>query len=42
MLAGSARIKLEFQIDADGILNVTATETTTKKITSIEVKPHMD
>ena len=39
MTAGSARIKLEFQIDADGILNVTATETTTKKITSIEVKP---
>ena len=39
MLAGSARIKLEFQIDADGILNVTATETTTEKITSIEVKP---
>ena len=39
MLAGSARIKLEFQIDADGILNVTATETSTKKITSIEVKP---
>ena len=39
MLAGSARIKLEFQIDADGILNVRATETTTEKITSIEVKP---
>ena len=39
MLAGSARVKLEFQIDADGILNVSATETTTDKITSIEVKP---
>ena len=39
MLAGSARVKLDFQIDADGILNVIATETTTNKITSIEVKP---
>ena len=39
MLAGVARIKLEFQIDADGILNVTATESTKNKITSIEVKP---
>ena len=39
MLAGSARVKLEFQIDADGILNISATETTTGKMTSIEVKP---
>ena len=39
MLAGSARVKLEFQIDADGILNVSATETTTGKTTSVEVKP---
>lgn len=39
MLAGSARVKLDFQIDADGILSVNATEMTTKNITSIEVKP---
>ena len=39
MLAGAARIKLEFQIDADGILNVTAIESTKNKITSVEVKP---
>ena len=39
MLAGTARIKLEFQIDADGILNVTAIESTKNKITSVEVKP---
>ena len=39
MLAGTARVKLDFQIDADGILSVSATEMTTKNITSIEVKP---
>jgi len=39
MLAGAARVKLDFQIDADGILSVSATEMTTKNITSIEVKP---
>ena len=39
MLAGSARIKIEFQIDADGILNVSARETTTNLVTNVEVKP---
>ena len=39
MLAGAARIKIEFQIDADGILNVTAKETSTNQLTAVEVKP---
>ena len=39
MLAGSARVNLEFQIDADGILNVSAKETSTNKVTKVEVKP---
>jgi len=39
MIAGAARIKVEFQINADGILNVSAIETMTNKFTSIEVKP---
>jgi molecular chaperone HscA len=39
MLAGAARVMLEFQIDANGILSINATETTTGKVTSVEVKP---
>ena len=39
MLAGSARVNLEFQIDADGILNVSARETSTNKVTEVQVKP---
>jgi molecular chaperone HscA len=39
MKAGVARIKITFQIDADGILSVTAQEQITLNHSSIEVKP---
>ena len=39
MLAGSARVNLEFQIDADGILYVSARETSTNKVSEVQVKP---
>ena len=39
MGAGMARIKVSFNVDADGILHVTAEEETTKTRSSIEVKP---
>ncbi len=39
MVAGAARIRITYQVDADGLLSVTALETKTGTASSVQVKP---